>query len=104
VSSSTDSRTTVTDTVITAHDVSEVQFLLLPAVLGCLRGGLGRYKASDDKATLILSSHHWESTTPNAVTEWLRSQRIAHDIEVTYSWTPIAADSPDSESTQASPA
>ncbi len=61
--SSTDSRTTVTDTVITAHDVSEIQFLLLPAVLGCLRGDLGRYKASDDKARVIL---------------WLTSGRTPH--------------------------
>jgi len=79
---------TISDTVITAHDVTEAQFSALSTVLQCVPGDLGRYKASDNKARIILFSHHLERTTPADVAEWLRTQEIRHEIEVTYGWKP----------------
>jgi hypothetical protein len=79
---------TISDTVITAYDVTEAQFNALPTLLQCVRGDLGRYKASDDKARIILFSRLLERTTPADVAEWLRAQGIRHEIEVAYTWKP----------------
>lgn len=78
----------IIDTVISAYGVSEEQFAALPGVLHCLRGDLGRYKASDNSADLTLGLTCYPNATRQEVTAWLRQQDITHDVELTSRWVP----------------